>query len=702
MKTANEDHQQLRSTTKETITNEDELTDFGLQLGCPLSLIKQKRSDYPRNIAMASFEMVVDWWDTWGNTREENYKKVVGALRSINKNCAAQRLEKNLGLRNSNPVLDRTSTPERGRQHPLTKSANNEIDNNNAIVSGRAGIAGLESGRSNLAICDAVTNPDGNSGSLEGDAGGVNIIEITDEEHSIQEQFSRRNSCEIQYTVEHEAVDIFEGSPTSVKFHESEMTDRPTDTTHLDSSANGQPAFASNSHETEMKVNIFQLKGPVSSKWTSTSVKFGENKLNICESSDSYVPMYETIPRSDSSPEDLEVFGQAGTETENIESPRLSKLSREVDVNDFGEPVRSVKNSEQLPNSDVWFDGSQSEDRLLRNAQDSSEKGNFRKGRFQARHEEIFERLESDVEDNDSGASVSVQSPLLDKTRRPSHTIDIGDPEVVDRLLPEVHISNAQSHDVMFQKPSVNMAVNGQTVKMNGQTGTVNGQTGKLNDQTCVDIGQTGAANGLTDRRNNEAGVVNGEISEVVDQKGVVNSQTSIQIGQRGTENSQTCKSSPQSQKINIEDPEVVHHLLPEVHISNAQSQDVMFQKPSVNVTVGGQTGVVNGQTGVVNGQTGAVNGQTGVDNRQTCIVDDQIGVADDQTGVCAQNGQRSAENRQTGVVNGKVIEQKKDESKKRSSGFLYRIYRRLFRRKRTVAANEADAELGVHSRSKD
>ena len=459
-----------------------------------------------------------------------------------------------------------------------------------------------------------------------------------------------------------------------------------------------------------MKVSTPQLKVSASAKWTGSSGKFREKKLNICERSDSYVPMSETISPSAASPEDLDEFGQVGTETENIESTRLSKLSREVDVNDFGEPVRSLKNSEQLPNSDVWFDGSQSEDRLLRNAQDSSEKGNFRKGRFQTRHEEIFERLESDVEDKDSGASVSVQSPLLDKTRHPSHTIDIEDPEVVDRLLPEVHISNAQSHDVMFQKPSVNMTVNGLTVTMNGQTGTVNGQTGKLNGQTCVDIGQTGAANGLMDRRNNETGVVNGEISEMVDQKGVVNSQTSIQIGQRGTENSQTCKSSPQSQKINIEDPEVVHHLLPEEHILNAQSHDVIFQEPSVNMTVGGQTGVVNGQTGVVNGQTGVVNGQTGVVNGQTGavngetgvvkdqtgVVDDQMGVVDDRTGACVQNGQRGAENRQTGVVNGKVIEQKKDESKKRSSGFLYRIYRRLFRRKKTVAVNEADAELGV------
>ena len=698
--------------------------DFGLELGCPLSLIQQKCSDYPRSIEMASFKMVVEWWDSWGNTREENYRKVFDALRSINKKCSAQMLENvvlenNLGLRNSNPVLDRTSTPERGRQHPLTNSANNELyNNNNAAVCGRAGIAGLENGRSNLAICDAVTNPDGNSGNLEGDVCDANIVELrsTDEEHSTQGQFSGRNSGEIEYSfppsVENEAVDIFEGSPASVNFHESEMTDRPTDTTHLDSSA-------SNSHETEMIVSTPQLKVSASEKWTSSSGKFREKKLNICERSDSNVPMSETISPSAESPADLDVFGQTGTETGNIESARLSKLSREVGVDDFGKPVRSLKNSEQFTvNSDVWFDGPQSEHRMLRNDEESSEKGNFRKRRFKAGLG-TFERLESDDEDEGLDVNASSQSPLLGRTRPPSPAIDIEDPEIVYHFLPEVHISNVQRQDAMFQKRSDNMTVHGQagvinrqTVKLNGQTGTVNGQTGKLNGQTCVDIGQTGAANGLTDRRNNETGVVNGEIGEVVDQQGVANSQTCVQNGQRGSENSQTCKTMPRSQKINIEDPEVVYHLLPEVHISNAQSHDVMFQKPSVNVTVGGQTGVVNGQTGVVNdqtgvmndqtgvvngqtgvvngqtdvvngqtgvvngqtgvvnGQTGAVNGETGVVKDQTGVVDDQMGVVDDRTGVCAQNGQRDAENRQTGVVNGKAIEQKKDDSKKSPAVF--------------------------------
>ena len=616
----------------------------------PPSMVKQKIHDYPRSIETASYMVASEWWESCGNSREEKYGLLLDTVRSMGKKCTAQRLENvvqesNIGLRNSNRILDRISSSQWGRQNPLTNLANNEIDNNNnTAVSGSAGIAGLDGNRGNLAICDGVIDPDGNSGNLVGNVGDMNIIEITDEEHGTQGQFNGRNSCEIQYSfppsVENEAVEMLEGSHAYINFHEPEIVDRL-----IDPSVNEQPPFASNSHETEMRVNISQLKRPVSAKCTSPSLKCDKKKLDICKGSDSYVPMSETISRSD----DPDVFGQVGTETENIESARFSKLCREVDVDDFGEPVKSVNNSEQLPDSDVWFDGSQSEDRMLRNDEESSEKGNFRKRRFG--HEGNFQRLKSDDEDQGSGVSASLQSPLLGKTRPQSHTIDIEDPEVVDHLLPEVLISNAQSQDVMFQKPSDNE--------------TVYGNTGAKNRQTC-------AVNALTDSRNNDTGVVNGQIGEVVDQKGVIDSQTCVQNGQRGTENSPTGKSRPPSPTINIQDPEVVYHLLPEVYISNPRSHVEMFQQSSINVTVGGQTGVVNGQTGVVNGQTGVVNGQTGivngrtgvvngrtgvvngqtgvvngqtgvvkdqtgVDNHQTCIVDDQIGVVDDQTGVYVQ-----------------------------------------------------------------
>ena len=254
MKAANEDHKLLRSITRDTVTNDMELVDFGLRLDLPPSVVKQKLRDYPRSIEMASYMVASEWWDSSSNSREEKCGLLLDAVRSMGKKCTAQRLENvvqenNMCLKNSNRILDRIPSSQEGRLHPLTNSVHNEIDsNNNAAVSGSAGIAGLDSYRSNLAICDAVTDPDGNSDSLEGEAGDMNIVEITDEEHGTQEQFSRRNKCAIQYSfppsVEHEAVDIFEGSPASVNFHKSEMTGRPIDTTHLDSSA-------SNSHETE-------------------------------------------------------------------------------------------------------------------------------------------------------------------------------------------------------------------------------------------------------------------------------------------------------------------------------------------------------------------------------------------------------------------------------------------------------------------
>ena len=68
---------------------------------------------------------------------------------------------------------------------------------------------------------------------------------------------------------------------------------------------------------------------------------------------------------------------------------------------------------------------------------------------------------------------------LLIKSRPPSHTtnLELEDPEVLDQLdlLPEVNISNAQSHDVMFQKPSDNVTVGGQTGVKNRQTVKMNG-----------------------------------------------------------------------------------------------------------------------------------------------------------------------------------------------------------------------------------
>ena len=72
MKTTSEDHKLLRSITRDVITNDLELIDFGFQLDLPPSMVKQKLSDYPRSIETASYMVASEWWDTSGNSREEN------------------------------------------------------------------------------------------------------------------------------------------------------------------------------------------------------------------------------------------------------------------------------------------------------------------------------------------------------------------------------------------------------------------------------------------------------------------------------------------------------------------------------------------------------------------------------------------------------------------------------------------------------
>ena len=49
-KASHKDHRMLKNITKDSITNDLELIEFGLQLDLPLSIIKQKLHDYPRSI----------------------------------------------------------------------------------------------------------------------------------------------------------------------------------------------------------------------------------------------------------------------------------------------------------------------------------------------------------------------------------------------------------------------------------------------------------------------------------------------------------------------------------------------------------------------------------------------------------------------------------------------------------------------------
>ena len=89
----------MRQVTRETITNEMDFRDFGFQLGCSQSTIEQKLHDHPRNIELASYMLVSDWWESSQDTREEKSSALLGGVRSIGKHTTAVRLEQMLGER---------------------------------------------------------------------------------------------------------------------------------------------------------------------------------------------------------------------------------------------------------------------------------------------------------------------------------------------------------------------------------------------------------------------------------------------------------------------------------------------------------------------------------------------------------------------------------------------------------------------------
>ena len=93
MKATNEDHKLLRSITRETITNDMDLMDFGLQLGYTKTLVEQKLHNHPRSIEMASFMLAAEWWDSSGDSRKEKYGLVFDAVCSMGKKCTADKFK---------------------------------------------------------------------------------------------------------------------------------------------------------------------------------------------------------------------------------------------------------------------------------------------------------------------------------------------------------------------------------------------------------------------------------------------------------------------------------------------------------------------------------------------------------------------------------------------------------------------------------
>ena len=68
--------------------------DFGFELGCPPSLIKQKLHDHPRSIETASYMLAFEWWESFQIPRDQKYSVLLDAVRSTGKLTTAARMER--------------------------------------------------------------------------------------------------------------------------------------------------------------------------------------------------------------------------------------------------------------------------------------------------------------------------------------------------------------------------------------------------------------------------------------------------------------------------------------------------------------------------------------------------------------------------------------------------------------------------------
>ena len=237
----------LKNITKETITSDLELIEFGLQLDLSPSMVKQKLRDYPRSIETASYMVVSEWWDSCSSSREEKYGLLLDTVRSMGKKCSAQRLEnvvqEKLSLTNTNRTLGRTSNPQCAMHNPLTNTAYNEIQNGNAAICGSASVI-AQCNRGNLAFCNGETMMEPDNNAVE-----INIEEVVDVDESNQEHIDESDSYEINYSfpeengnrsVENEAVDLFEGKVSPINSGELEMTGRLADTVQSEQIVNDE------------------------------------------------------------------------------------------------------------------------------------------------------------------------------------------------------------------------------------------------------------------------------------------------------------------------------------------------------------------------------------------------------------------------------------------------------------------------------
>ena len=205
--------------------------------------------------------------------------------------------------------------------------------------------------------------------------------------------------------------------------------------------------------------------------------------------------------------------------------------------------------------------------------------------------------------------------------------IDLDDPDVVDQLLPEVHISNVPSQEAISQKPnnstkSPEPAANAKFNKESFDEGKGNEKSGEQFSVLLTNENYTKAnKNGNKVRSAENTRETEDQRYTIVDQTGAIDDRTGVMDDQTAVKNGQTSVLNGQT------------------GVVNGQIGDVSDQKDVAN----GQTDVFNDQTGLVNGQIGDVDGQTEVVTCTTALVNAE------------KDGQSDSMNSQIGLANSQV-----------------------------------------------
>ncbi len=94
------EHRRLKKVTDQVICNHNELLDFSLCLGIPRNLIERMINNHPNNIAVASFLLVSNWWDSahFTSSYEEKVALMTDAAVEMRKDDLVPYIRKTMSL----------------------------------------------------------------------------------------------------------------------------------------------------------------------------------------------------------------------------------------------------------------------------------------------------------------------------------------------------------------------------------------------------------------------------------------------------------------------------------------------------------------------------------------------------------------------------------------------------------------------------